>query len=124
MWRGTARWRWRGAALAALLAAVALGWAGPAAPGAADGGEVAPGRVIVKLRPGRTASAASAAASVGALAVEPRAAGVQVWHVAPGEEREAARQLATRPDVELAEPDRIVRALATATDPLYASHQW
>src|SRR5436309_834581 len=67
-------------------------------------GEIAPGRVIVKLRVGSTMR--SAASSYGALGVAAGPTpGDQIWTVAPGSERAIAQRLAGRSDVEYAEPD-------------------
>jgi subtilisin family serine protease len=88
--------------------------------------DVAPGRVIVKLKGGRAAQSLSVEAS--APEVESvharRRPDKQLWRVRPGRERDVARRLAARADVEYAEPDRIVRTQLVPNDPLYASHQW
>jgi subtilisin family serine protease len=85
--------------------------------------DLAPGRVVVKLRPG--ASLRGAQAARGALAVEEHAGiGAQVWRVEPGREKEIAQQLAALPEVEYAEPDRIAHLYAIPSDPLYPGYQW
>src|SRR4051812_45404751 len=99
-------------ALAALLGAVSA-WPGagqPAAAAAASGS----GRVVVKYRGGLGAlTVRSARASVGALAIESRPElGAQLWRVPAGREADVAARLATRWDVEDAEPDRVVHASA------------
>jgi serine protease len=134
---------WRVPALTLLLLALLIGATLPAAParpaaaavpgGSVPGGsaagspdaDVAPGRVIVKLRGRGAAALRAAAASYGALSVEERPrVESQLWRVAPGSEREVARRAASRPDVEYAEPDRIVRLKMIPNDLLYLSYQW
>jgi serine protease len=109
------------------LAAAALGQVAAPAPSASLAGpDVAPGRVIVKLRPGAAAiPAETARAAYGAIAVEdlPRL-GAQRWSVPPGSERDVAARLAGRPEVEYAEADRLLRLQATPNDVLYLTHQW
>lgn len=90
---------------------------------------VVPGRVIVRFKAGVGAQGITALAlgsttlnRVRPLALE-RAALYQVSGLdAAGTER-LAQQLATRPDVDYAEPDRAVRAFRDATDPRF-SLQW
>ncbi|HEV8635656.1 MAG TPA: S8 family serine peptidase [Chloroflexota bacterium] len=104
-----------------LLILLALVPLGPAT--ASSDPDLAPGRVIVKMRPGRGLRGAQA--TYGALAVEERPnLGAQVWRVAPGRETEVARRLAAQPDVEYAEPDRVARLYAAPNDPLYPTNQW
>src|SRR2546428_972055 len=98
-------------------------WEAPPAAAAAD--DIAPGRVIVKLRGRSAAALRTAAASYGALSVEERPrSGRQIWRVAPGGESEVARRAASRSDVEYAEPDPILRLKMTPSDPLYDTYQW
>src|SRR5689334_12565794 len=110
--------------LAALLAALFAtpGANRPAAAAAAAGS----GRVVVKYRGGVGAlTVRSAQEAIGALAIESRPElGAQLWRVPAGREADVAARLAARWDVEYAEPDRVVRASAAATDPLYGSSQW
>src|SRR3989442_4251895 len=116
-------------ALALLLLALLVGAlvppAVPARPAAAAADDIAPGRVIVKLRGRSAAALRTAAASYGALSAEERPrSGRQIWPVAPGGEAEVARRAASRSDVEYAEPDRILRLKMTPSDPLYDTYQW
>ena len=85
--------------------------------------DLAPGRVIVKMKDGRVLR--STQSTHGALAIEPLPAlGAQVWHVPAGREREVAQRLAADPNVEYAEPDRLARLYAIPNDPYYAAYQW
>jgi serine protease len=90
---------------------------------AATDSDIAPGRVVVKMKAGR--SLRRGQSTYGALAIESRPAiGAQVWQVAAGREQEVARQLAADPDVEYAEPDRIARLYAVPNDVYYRAYQW
>jgi serine protease len=90
---------------------------------AAPDSDIAPGRIIVKMKDG--AFTRSAQASRAALAIEDRPAlDAQVWHVPPGQEKDAAAQLASDPNVEYAEPDRIAKLYAIPNDVYYAAYQW
>ncbi|HEY3081325.1 MAG TPA: S8 family serine peptidase [Chloroflexota bacterium] len=106
--------------LTLLLFLLALAPLGPAAATSDD--DVAPGRVIVRMRPGRNPRGAQA--TYGARSVEePSRLGAQVWRVEPGREREIAARLAASPDVEYAEPDRLLRLYGVPNDPFYL-YQW
>src|SRR5687768_8587867 len=104
-WQRRRTARIAGCATLALAVAIWAAVAYPRSAPAADDEPVVPGRVVVKFRVG--AMARSAQAAYGAFAVEERPAlGAQVWRVQPGREREVARQLAARLDVQYAEPAR------------------
>jgi subtilisin family serine protease len=118
-------WRVRALTLT-LMALLVWGLLPAAAPvGAASDADVAPGRVIVKLRGRSAASLRAAAATYGATKVEDRPQlESQLWRVPAGSERDVARRAATRPDVEYAEPDRIVKLKLIPNDALFDSYQW
>ena len=106
--------------LAALLAALACGSRGPQA--AVSPGSVAPGELLVGLRPGSPAALVPqsfqategfAAGSIGEL-------GVLRVALRPGLSlAAAAAALARRPDVAYVEPNGIVSAAATPNDTSY-----
>ena len=101
--------------LALALLVTILGQAQSA--GAQDPPPFAPGRILVKLRPGaavRAVSAGTAIPRVGVLSVP----------VAEGQELETIRNLAAEPGVEYAEPNYLVIASRTPSDPLYSFYQW
>ena len=77
----------------------------------------APGRILVKLRPGAAVRAVSAGRAI------PRV-GVLSVPVAEGQELETIRNLAAEPGVEYAEPNYLVIASRTPSDPLYSFYQW
>jgi subtilisin family serine protease len=110
--------------IAVLALALALGALAPLPPAAATAdADVAPGRVIVKLRQDRAPR--SAQGPTAALSVDEVAPlGAQVWRVESGREQEVARALAADPAVEYAEPDRIVRLYGAPNDQLYDLYQW
>jgi serine protease len=85
--------------------------------------DIAPGRIIVKMKAGR--SLRGAQSTYGALAIESRPAiDAQVWRVPAGREQDVARQVAADPNVEYAEPDRIARLYAVPNDVYYRAYQW
>src|SRR5215471_13741680 len=83
----------------------------------------APGRLLVKFRPGTTAQARTALnASLGTRAVKQFGAVANLEAVAlPAtlDVTSALRSYRQRPDVEYAEPDYIVHLLNTPDDPLF-----
>ncbi len=87
------------------------------AQGPGDPPAFAPGRVLVKLRPGVTMQEigfASAIPQIGVLSVP-----------APkGRELETAKRLMAEPGVEFAEPNYLVTAFRTPDDPLLGFYQW
>jgi len=82
-----------------------------------------PGRILVKFRPGVSASAALARHSLQELRY---IAGldVHVLAVPPGQELSTVARLQADPAVEYAEPDYIAHALRTPNDPYYSYYQW
>jgi subtilisin family serine protease len=84
------------------------------------------GRVVVRFLPEwAPVEARAAQEAYGALAVLDRdALGAQVWLVPSGRESDVAGWLSERPDVDYAEPDVSVRALAVPNDPNYLTDQW
>jgi thermitase len=112
--------------LAALLLVVATDALPIGSSASRPDADVAPGRVVVKPREGRSASALRVdASSYGATAIEERPRlGTQVWRVAPGTEIDVARRLSTRGDIEYAEPDALRHSKLTPNDPYYAAYQW
>lgn len=110
----------RGLALVALAILVLLRTAPASAETASD---IAPGRLIVKLRGER--SSRFSQESYGALAVEARPElAAQIWRVSPGTEESVAARLRARSDVEYAEPDRIQRPASLPNDRYFESYQW
>ncbi|AFZ65987.1 S8 family serine peptidase [Deinococcus peraridilitoris] len=88
------------------------------------------GQLIVKFKSGVSAQSLSLLSVKGAPVERVRALaidGAGVYRVPGADARAtqaAARELAARPDVEYAEPDRIVRAWRTPNDPSYTTRQW
>jgi subtilisin family serine protease len=82
------------------------------------GQDVVPGEVIVRYKSGAvTASRASALAAVGATFKRSlRTSRTDLLRVAPGKEAAAAAALSRDPNVEFAEPNRILHALAKPND--------
>ncbi len=95
--------------------------------GSAAEGSIAPGRVVVKFRPGSSAEEAARVLREEGLTSRRQVGrtGARVVQTEVGREREAISRLAQRPQVEYAEPDYIVRKLdVVPADPLYAAQQW
>ncbi|MDP2726780.1 MAG: S8 family serine peptidase, partial [Dehalococcoidia bacterium] len=99
--------------LAVLLASLAQAWAaGPEEPPS-----YAPGRILVKLRPGaaiRELAGGQDIPHIGVLSVP----------VTEGRELEEANRLRMNPEVEFAEPNYLVTALNTPNDPYFSFYQW
>jgi thermitase len=116
------RARLRGA-LALLVGSLVLGHLPPSSRAEAS---LAAGRVIVAARSGAASIPEEVAGALyGATSVvELPRLGARLWLVPVGTEPDVAARLAARPDVEYAEPDRLLRLHATATDVLYPTHQW
>ena len=89
--------------------------------------DIAPGRVVVKFRAGRSAD--EAAKVIAEEGLESRRGvgrtGARVVQTQVGREREVIERLSRRAEVESAEPDYRVHKLDfVPTDPFYASQQW
>lgn len=77
----------------------------------------APGRVLVKLRPGAAVRQISGGSLIPRL-------GVFSVPVPEGQELETVKTLLKDPEVEYAEPNYLVRAFRTPDDPLFDFYQW
>ncbi len=94
-------------------------------PGPLQAGGFAPGKALVKFKPGTTAFARGlAAAQVAAQEVDhiPQI-GVRRWKVAPGKELETIAALKKNPTVQYAEPNYYAYAIGTPSD-TYFTYQW
>jgi subtilisin family serine protease len=108
-----------------------------ALPASPRDGDTATGRVVVKFRPGSSPlSTRQAQETYGVVEIRTGGSslGAQVWRVPAGTEHAVAADLTRRPDVEYAEPDRVVRlpaipgasrgAQLVPNDTYYAGFQW
>ncbi len=89
--------------------------------------EIAPGRVVVKFKPGARQLAEEEIGALGARTVKAKRAleklGVKVLQVPPGREKEYVEALEKLPEVEFVEPDHRVQVQFTPNDPCF-DDQW